>query len=162
MRSWAVFDSPIQDGLHTIKYRRNKGLGEPLATQMADYLRSLQWDLDLVIPVPLGRKRMQERGYNQVALVAEPLAYKVGLAYAPKALWKARETRTQVGLNISQRQENVQDAYQSSPEVVKQMSVLLMDDVATTSPRFILYKCIAGRRCVMSCVDHCARPRIMI
>lgn len=132
MRSWAVFDSPIQNGLHTLKYRRNIALGEALAVQLADFLRSLHWELDLVIPVPLGKKRLQERGYNQVALVAEPLAYEVGLSYAPRALWKARETRSQVGLNISQRKENVDNAYQSNPEIVKQKSILLMDDVATT------------------------------
>ncbi len=132
MRSWAVFDSPIQEALHTLKYRRNIGLGEALATQIAGYLRSVNWSIDLVIPMPLGKKRMQERGYNQVAVVAEPLAYELGWAYSPHALWKARETRSQVGLNISQRRENVDQAYQANPEMVKQKSVLLMDDVSTT------------------------------
>lgn len=137
MRSWAVFDSPVQNGLHTLKYRRNIALGEALAVQLADYLRSLHWEIDVLIPVPLGKKRMQERGYNQVALVAEPLAYEVGLAYEPRALWKARETRSQVGLNISQRKENVENAYQANPEIVKQKSILLMDDVATTGSTVI-------------------------
>ena len=132
MRSWAVFDSPIQDALHTLKYRRNIGLGEALATQMADYVRSLRWEIDMVIPVPLGKRRMQERGYNQVALVAEPLAYEVGWAYSAQALWKARETRSQVGLNISQRRVNVDNAYQANPEMVEQKTILLMDDVSTT------------------------------
>lgn len=132
MRSWAVFDSPIQDALHTIKYRGNIGLGESLALQMADYLHSLKWQLDIMIPVPLGKLRLKERGYNQVALVAQPLAYHIGLSYAPKALWKSRETRSQVGLNVSQRQHNVHGAYQADPDVVKGKSILLMDDVATT------------------------------
>lgn len=132
MRSWAVFDSPIQDALHTLKYRRNIGLGEALAVHMAEYVRSLHWEIDAVIPVPLGKKRLQERGYNQVALVAEPLAYEMGWAYLPAALWKARETRSQVGLNISQRKSNVDDAYQANREMVRQKSILLMDDVATT------------------------------
>lgn len=132
MRSWAVFDSPIQEALHTLKYRRNIGLGEALATQIAGYIRALHWNIDLVIPVPLGKKRMQERGYNQVALVSEPLAYEVGWAYSSRALWKARETRSQVGLNISQRKENVDHAYQADPEIVNRRSVLLIDDVATT------------------------------
>ncbi len=132
MRSWAVFDSPIQNALHTIKYRRNVGLADSIAVQMVDFVRSLQWTLDLIVPVPLGRKRLQERGYNQVGLVARPLAYELGLDYAPKALWKSRETRSQVGLTISQRRENVSQAYQADPSVVKRKSVLLMDDVATT------------------------------
>ena len=132
MRSWAVFDSPIQKALHTIKYRRNIGLGDSIARQMVDFVRSLRWDIDMIVPMPLGRQRLKERGYNQVALVAQPLAYELGLEYAPRALWKARETRSQVGLTISQRRENVSQAYQADSSAVKRKSILLMDDVATT------------------------------
>jgi ComF family protein len=99
---------------------------------MVDFVRSLQWGMNVVIPAPLGRQRLKERGYNQVALVAKPLAYELGLEYAPKALWKSRETRSQVGLTISQRRENVSKAYQANSSVLKRKSVLLMDDVATT------------------------------
>lgn len=132
MRSWAVFDSPIQNGLHTMKYRRNIGLGEAIALQMTDFVRSLHWQLDILIPVPLGKKRLKERGYNQVALVARPLAYQLQLRYEPDTLWKTRETRSQVGLTVSQRSENVQNAYQADSKVVRDKSVLIMDDVATT------------------------------
>jgi len=132
MRSWAVFDSPVQNALHTLKYRKNIGIGDALALQMKDFVQSLAWKVDMLIPVPLGRSRLKERGYNQVGLVALPLAYEIGLSYAPNALWKSRETRSQVGLSISQRRENVHNAYQANPEVVKRKSILLMDDVATT------------------------------
>ena len=120
-----------------MKYRRNLGLGEALAHQMVDFVRSLQWDIDLMIPVPLGKNRLKERGYNQVALVARPLAYQADLIYAPQALWKSRDTRSQVGLNISQRRENVQDAYQADAEIVQRKSILLMDDVATTGSTIV-------------------------
>jgi competence protein ComFC len=132
MRSWAVFDSPVQNALHTMKYRRNIGLGESFAAQMAGFFKTLNWQVDILMPVPLGKNRLKERGYNQVALVARPLAYEVGLDYSPGALWKARETRSQVGLTISQRQENVEGAYQADAQVVKNKSIVLMDDVATT------------------------------
>ena len=132
MRSWAVFDSPVQNGLHTMKYRRNIGLGEALATQMSEFVKSLHWNVDILIPVPLGKKRLKERGYNQVALVARPLAYFVSILYLPGALWKARDTRSQVGLDVSQRQKNVTNAYRAEERKVKGKSVLLMDDVSTT------------------------------
>ncbi len=137
MRSWAVFDSPVQNGLHTMKYRRNIGLGEALAFQMAEFVSSLDWKVDLLIPVPLGKKRLKERGYNQVALVAEPLAYHTGIPYRPQALWKARETRSQVGLNVDQRHQNVLKAYQADAPSVKGKSVLIMDDVSTTGSTII-------------------------
>jgi len=132
MRSWAVFDSPVQNALHTMKYRRNIGLGEAFAAQMTDFFKSLGWPVEILIPVPLGRNRLKERGYNQVALVARPFAYAVGLDYNPAALWKARETRSQVGLTVSQRSENVNGAYQADSNVVAHKSVVVMDDVATT------------------------------
>ena len=133
LRSWAVFDSPVQNALHTIKYRRNiGGFGDVLARQIVEFVRSLQWTVDLVIPTPLSRKRLKERGYNQVGLVARPLAYELGLQYAPEALSKVRETRSQVGLTVSERRENVSKAYQANPSMVMRKSVLLMDDVATT------------------------------
>ena len=120
-----------------MKYRRNIGLGESFAAQMAGYVRSLGWHADILLPVPLGKNRLKERGYNQVALVARPLAYEVGLAYKPDALWKARETRSQVGLTISQRRENVDGAYQADIRAVKDKSIILMDDVATTGSTIV-------------------------
>ncbi|MDQ2691642.1 MAG: ComF family protein [Chloroflexota bacterium] len=137
MRSWAVFDSPVQNGLHTIKYRRNIGLGESIAMQMLAFVRALDWPVEMLIPVPLGRERLKERGYNQVALVARPLAYHMGWKYAPHALWKTRETRSQVGLNVSQRRENVHRAYQAEPRAINGRSILLMDDVATTGSTIV-------------------------
>ena len=115
-----------------MKYRGNIGFGEALAMQMIGFVRSLGWPIEIMIPVPLGKKRLKERGYNQVGLVARPLAYQTGWAYAPRALWKTRETRSQVGLTVSQRSENVWNAYQADPQAVKQRPVLIMDDVATT------------------------------
>lgn len=99
---------------------------------MTEFVRSLNWNIDMLIPVPLGKKRLKERGYNQVGLVAQPLSYEIERQYAPDALWKSRETRSQVGLSISKRRENVFGAYQADPEIVKRKSILLMDDVATT------------------------------
>ena len=130
MRSWAVFFSPVQNALQTLKYRRNIGIGDSLTRQIAGFVRSRQLDIDTLIPVPLGKKRQKERGYNQVALVARSLAYERGLQYAPHGLWKSCETRSRVGLNISQRRENVSKAYQA--KVKSRKSVLLVDDMATT------------------------------
>lgn len=115
-----------------MKYRGNVGLGEAIAAQMVDFVRALGWPVEILIPVPLGRERLKERGYNQVGLVAQPIAYHMMWQYAPQALWKTRETRSQVGLNLSQRRDNVQQAYQADPKIVKEKTVSIMDDVATT------------------------------
>jgi len=115
-----------------MKYRRNMGFGESIALQMMDFVSSLSWPVEILIPVPLGKKRLKERGYNQVGLVARPLAYQMRWRYVPHGLSKTRDTRSQVGLSVSQRCENVHNAYRADPRIVKQKSILIMDDVATT------------------------------
>ncbi len=132
LRSWLVFEGPIRQALHKIKYRRNFSLGEALARQFSGYVSRLYWPVDLIVPVPLGKQRMSERGYNQVGLVAMPLAAILNLQYAPRAVVRSRETRTQVGLSISERKENVAGAFLADRNTVSGKKVLLLDDVATT------------------------------
>jgi ComF family protein len=132
LRSWAVFEDPVKGALHRLKYRRDIGMGESLADQMAGFVRQLRWPIDTLIPIPLGKKRLKERGYNQVAMVAIPLSIHLGLDYVPSALARARETRSQVGLSAGERQENVKDAFFADGKKISGHSVLLMDDVSTT------------------------------
>ena len=132
LRSWAIFENPIQNALHRLKYRRDIGLGEMLASQMAEYVEGLGWPLEIVLPIPLGKNRLKERGYNQVAMIALPLSMQLGLKYYPDALVRAKETRSQVGLSAVERQKNVRNAFQANANKVKGCTVLLVDDVATT------------------------------
>jgi len=118
--------------LHRLKYRRDIGLGEALAMQLAEFVRGLNWPIDIIVPVPLGKQRLQERGYNQVGMIARPLALVLGIKYAPRALYRQRETRSQVGLTKAERHDNVQNAFQALGIVVDRKTVLVMDDVATT------------------------------
>ena len=132
LRAWAAFESPVRQALHKLKYRRDMGLGDALAVPLAMFADSLNWPFDLVVPVPLGRKRLQERGYNQVDLIARPLSLALGLDYRPGALERKRETVSQVGLSAVERRDNMQNAFSADASVVRGKTVLVMDDVATT------------------------------
>jgi ComF family protein len=132
LRSWAVFDDPLKSALHRLKYKHDASLGDSLASYLSSFVSGLNWKIDAVVPVPLGKARKKERGYNQVAMIAYPLSMKLGLQYVPQALARSRETRTQVGLSAVERKENVKDAFRATPSLVKGCVVLLMDDVATT------------------------------
>jgi len=132
LRSWTVFESPVQNALHRLKYRRDIGLGEILAGQMSEFVVGLNWPVEAVLPIPLGRKRLRERGYNQVAMVALPLSLQLGLRYCPDVLVRAKETRSQVGLSAVERQENVQGAFQANAKKANGRIFLLIDDVSTT------------------------------
>ncbi len=132
LRSWAVFDQPVRQALHRLKYRRDMGLGEALAAAMRDHIQSLGWPVEIVTPVPLSRKRLAERGYNQVSMVALPLTLMCGWGYRPQALSRARETRSQVGLSREERRQNVRDAFVAQSSIVRDKTVLVIDDVTTT------------------------------
>jgi competence protein ComFC len=132
LRSWAVFENPLQKALHRLKYRRDIGMGEAISNQMSVFIRQLNLPVDTVIPIPLGKKRLKERGYNQVAMVAVPLSVQLGLEYRPSALVRARETRSQVGLSAGERQENVRNAFFADKKKVSGRRILLVDDVSTT------------------------------
>jgi len=132
LRSWAVFDEPVRTAIHKLKYRRDVGLGDALAVGLSRFVDELNWPIDVVTPIPLGARRRRERGYNQVGLIALPLALSLDIAYEPGALSRRRETRSQVGLNREQRRQNLQGAFRAEGKKVRGRNVLLMDDVATT------------------------------
>lgn len=131
LRAWAVFDEPVQTALHKLKYRRDISMGDSLASQMVTFMHDLNWQIDLIVPIPLGRQRYRERGYNQVGMIAKPLALALNMRYAPNELLRRKETRSQVGLTKVERRANVQNAFQAGVGVIGK-TVLVMDDVSTT------------------------------
>lgn len=132
MRSWGVFGGPLRQAIHRLKYQHDIGLGEILARPLITLLGNLDWEYDLVLPVPLGVARLRERGYNQAALLARPVALKLGARYQPEAIDRVKETRSQVGLNLTQRRENVKNAFRAQADWVTGKGILLIDDVTTS------------------------------
>ena len=132
LRSWAVFNGPVKNALHRLKYKRDVALGEALSAPMIVRFNQLNWPVDLVAPVPLGVARQAQRGYNQAALLARPLALACELPYQIRALAKTRETRSQVGLSHDQRWQNVDGSFTARERTVRGKTVLLVDDVATS------------------------------
>jgi ComF family protein len=133
IRSWAVFSGPVRQAIHKLKYKRDVSLGIVLAEPLVGLFTQLGWDCDLILAVPLGLARLKERGYNQSDLLARPLALAVGIPYQSNGLIRVRETRSQVGLTITQRHVNVNGAFQALPEIVSGRRVLVIDDVTTSS-----------------------------
>ena len=131
LRSWTIFEDPVRSALHKLKYRRNFSMGDAIAAAMLPFAQDLAWNADLIVPVPLGKHRFRERGYNQVAMIAKPLAMGLGVKYFPKALMRRKETRSQVGLSRDERKQNVQNVFQAN-QAVRGKIVLIIDDVSTT------------------------------
>lgn len=88
---------------------------------------------DCVVPVPIHRRRLADRGFNQAEQLAIPFCQAVELPLIKDALQRVYFTRPQVGLSGTKRWENVQNAFQvAKPEQVQNRHVLLIDDVMTT------------------------------
>jgi len=132
LRSMAVYSGPIKKAIQANKYRKEISIGNELSKHLFGFVKSMNNDFDKVIPIPLGKKRLKERGYNQVGTFAYPLAMMLGVEYSPKSIKKVRETNPQVGLSAIERRENVNDAFSADSSLVKNKKILLLDDVATT------------------------------
>jgi ComF family protein len=103
-----------------------------MAGWLADLVQEEGWRPEVVLPVPLGARRAKGRGYNQAALVANALAERLGAVHLPEALIRTRETRSQVGLNPSQRRRNVAGAFRAQREEAAGRRVLVVDDLITS------------------------------
>jgi ComF family protein len=115
-----------------LKYRGDIALGEILARPLIELTYSHHWVIDAVVPVPIGIARKAERGYNQAAIIGFPLALGCGISYRPDWLVKIRETRSQVGLTLAERQENLREAFKANTESAVGKRVVIVDDVVTS------------------------------
>lgn len=132
LRSWAFFGNPLRQAIHRLKYRRDLALGELFSRPLIELFESYNWQVDIVVPVPLSVARFTERGYNQSALLARPISIAKGIKYLPNALQRIRETRSQVDLSLEERWKNVDRAFKAIPKIVTGKKILLVDDVTTS------------------------------
>ena len=132
-RAWALMEGSVRLAIHKLKYHHDLALADVLAAQLIALVQSLNWPIETVVAVPLGKQRQSERGYNQAALLAFPLALGLGVPWKQGVLQRVRETRSQVGLDAAARRRNVANAFHSlNKKALKGVTVLLVDDVMTT------------------------------
>jgi ComF family protein len=132
MRSWVEYSGLARNAIHSLKYKNNIALGYFFSKKLCHIIEHAAWDFDLVIPVPLSSKHFRERGFNQSALIARPLAHLLRKKYAGRILYRIRETKSQVNLTAEERHVNVKGAFWGNPAKLNGRTVLLVDDVITT------------------------------
>ena len=88
--------------------------------------------VDLVVPVPLHRRRLRQRGFNQAIEIAKPLCRQLSLPLAVNACQRLRDAHSQQGLSRRQRARNLRGAFTATCEVTGK-HVALLDDVVTTT-----------------------------
>lgn len=129
-----VYGGAVADAVTRFKYERRSDLARPLAHLLLRATRALAVDPpDVVVPVPLHPSRLAERGFNQAALLARPVARDLGARFAALALARTRDTPRQASLDRHARAANVHGAFRARDvERVRGSDVLVVDDVATT------------------------------
>jgi competence protein ComFC len=137
LRSWGEYSEPLRGALHTLKYRNNLGLARVFTPMLVEIVKSQNWELDAVLPVPLCRSHSKERGFNQSELLAYPLALELGLPLLTHAITRVKETSSQVSLDRESRFKNLEGAFVGNPATLKERSVLLVDDTVTTGATLV-------------------------
>jgi len=130
-----VFEGPLKDLIHSLKYQRRWTAGEFLADRLLNHrhVRDLVEGADVLAPVPLHVLRQWGRGYNQAAVIARHLAKACGKPLV-RPLARTRNTQTQTHLASRQKRlENLKDAFRiRDARAVAGKRVLVIDDVMTT------------------------------
>lgn len=131
-----LYDGPVSAMIKKLKFSGMLSLAPILAGFLTDFWNELDWDVDLVVPVPLSRKRFSQRGFNQSELIARKFSKNTGIPCEPGALMKKLDTPEQVGLSAEERRKNLNGAFAAERVLVKNKRILLLDDVMTTGSTF--------------------------
>jgi ComF family protein len=139
--AYGSYESGLRELIHLLKFSGVRPAANVLGRMLAEAIATLEpefpADWVAVIPVPLHRTKLRQRGFNQAELIAHA-AMKMRqpgdrLRLCAGVLERKRETASQIGLTSHQRRENLRGAFGvAQPEGVQGREVLVVDDVYTT------------------------------
>lgn len=125
-----IFEEPLRSLIHRFKYEQGLFLGALLAHLMQQSWAEMQTKPQCLIPVPMHKKKLQNRGFNQAALLASLLSKKTGIPCALTACKKVLNTLPQATMNREERQANLRKAFVSQPLAYDHVAIV--DDLLTT------------------------------
>jgi len=136
-------DKTVKNAIWTLKYRGRHSIAKVLARAMSDKLLEElseleafeNFDLPVIIPIPLSKKRLKERGFNQAEkLAVELVKLNPSLVLEKNVLSKIQETPNQARIrNRAERLKNLKGCFKVRNEnLIKNRNIILVDDVSTT------------------------------
>lgn len=127
------YDGPVRDGIFRLKTDNGLNTAEFFGEILSEKILGDAIPVDYVVPVPMGRRKQRERGYNQAEVLARHVGHKMRVPVLNKLL-QAQDTHIeQHTLTASERKENVRSLYSIHPSVeLKDKTIVLCDDVITT------------------------------
>ena len=88
---------------------------------------------DIIIPVPIHRKRYKQRGYNQTELIARKIAKNLDITVVTDVLVKEKNNKPQSDLTKTEREQNIKNVYRvQNSQKIKNKTILIIDDIYTT------------------------------
>lgn len=133
--SAGLYEGALRKAIHALKYDMHIAIVDQLAELMIRCYphKELNGDVDMVIPIPIHRNRLIERGFNQSEELCRLLCKRIYVPMETDALFRIRNTRHQVSLPEDKRMLNIKGAFAvRQPDLVMGRRVLLVDDVFTT------------------------------
>jgi ComF family protein len=134
-RSPFLYEGAIRDLIHSFKYSQKTHLRNPLALLTLEGVGGFlaEQKLHLIVPVPLHRSRLRQRGFNQAVLLGRVISRHTSLSMLTDVLTRTRPTTPQIDLSAAERRMNVKGAFTvNRPALVAGKRILLLDDVMTT------------------------------
>jgi len=126
-----LYGFPLDRLLPRLKFHRDLAAGRLLAEAMAAAFCALPRP-QAIVPVPLHRQRLRQRGYNQALELGRPLARRLGVPLRRDLLRRTRDTAAQSRLDAGARTANLRDAFEVPGQLAPPPHVALVDDVMTT------------------------------
>ena len=134
-RSCVVYDDAAMDTVRGIKFGGKKYFAKYMANFLVDRFKETfdGVNIDVVVPVPITRKKKISRGFNQSWEIAKVFAKSLELTADDKIIVKIKDTQEQAKLGGKEREENVIGAFEVKlPEKIADKNALIIDDVMTT------------------------------
>lgn len=127
------YTGPLRSAVLQYKFQGKWLFGEIFGELLLAYIREfhLETQYDAVASIPLSRKRLWERGYNQARQIARPVAQALGLPLLDNGVFRRKHTLAQSTLRGRERFDNVRGAFIANPAEIQNKNIILVDDVFT-------------------------------
>lgn len=128
------YEKPVSEAILRFKYHGRRDYGDVFAYWMVRYLGDWirEKEIEVIVPVPIHKKRMKKRGYNQAAIIAKKIAEQMKLDYNDSSIVRCKNTIPQKKLSVIGRMGNMQSAFKVTDNRLKSKNILIIDDIYTT------------------------------
>ena len=126
--NYGLYADALAEAINLMKFSGLRRLANPMGKL---FLNLEMPECDGIIPVPLSKSALRERGFNQSLLMAKVISKNLRISVHMDMLLKIKDTLPQVGLNAKERRKNLRGAFKASGKINK-LRLLLLDDVMTT------------------------------